>query len=151
MATGDSNGNNGRKATPRGRSRAKAATKTPTKTPTKAAPTAPVETGDDPIVELVDEPVVERANEHDLEVLMEERRAKLIKAGVLGAIAVVLITFVIQNADPVGLRILVFTVSVRLIWVIVGAVALGAAGGFLLGRPGKDLRLHGPKRRKNDS
>ena len=114
---------------------------------------------DAPVVDsVVDDPVAETggtkaalaASQMDLAKLQAARRAKLIKAAVLTAIALIFITFVLQNAQPVGVRLLAWTVSVRLIWVIVASAVLGAVGGYLVGRPDKELRLHGPNRRDED-
>lgn len=89
-------------------------------------------------------------NEIDLRQLASLRRAKVMKATVLGLIAVALIMLVIQNSTHVDVRLLFWDVSMRLIWIVVIATALGAVGGYLVGRPPKDLRLHGPRRRKED-
>ncbi len=145
MAATNGNSKSGESSSTTRRGRAKAATKTATTRSSRRRNKT-----DEATVDLSDDPVVEQANEHDLDVLKAAQRAKLIKFGILAAIAIVLITFVIQNADPVNLQILFMTVTVRLIWVIVGAVALGALAGFLLGSPPKSLRFHGPKRRKGD-
>jgi uncharacterized integral membrane protein len=90
------------------------------------------------------------ASQSDLAKLAAIRRARVIKAIALTAIALVLIIFVLQNADPVGVHILWGTVSVRLIWVIVASVLLGALAGYLVGRPAKNVLLHGPSRRQED-
>jgi uncharacterized integral membrane protein len=100
--------------------------------------------------EIGDEKEALAASQADLAKLRAVRRARLIKASILAAIAVVFITFVLQNATPVGLKVLGWTVSVRLIWVIVASMLLGAVAGYLVGRPDKQLLLHGPSRRQED-
>jgi uncharacterized integral membrane protein len=90
------------------------------------------------------------ASEKDLAKLQAATRAKVIKAAAGAVLALIFIAFVLQNADPVGLNVLGWTVSVGLIWVIVASVLLGGVAGFLVGRPGK-LLLHGPSRRQRDS
>ena len=90
------------------------------------------------------------ASETDLAKLQAARRARLIKAGILTAIALILIAFVLQNAQPVAVKLLGWTVSIRLIWVIVASALLGAVAGYLVGRPDKQILLHGPSRREED-
>jgi uncharacterized integral membrane protein len=104
----------------------------------------------DPVVEAGSPKAALAASETDLAKLQAARRARVIKAVALTAIAVVFITFVLQNAGPVGVRLLAWTVSVRLIWVIVASAVLGALAGYLVGRPEKRLLLHGPNRREED-
>ncbi len=100
--------------------------------------------------EIGDEKEALAASQADLAKLRDVRRARLIKASILAAIAVVFITFVLQNASPVALKILGWTLTVRLIWVIVVSALLGAGAGYLVGRPDKELLLHGPSRRQED-
>ena len=100
--------------------------------------------------EVGDEKAALAASQADLAKLRAVRRARLIKASILTGIAIVFITFVLQNATPVGLKVLGWTVSVRLIWVIVVSALLGAVAGYLVGRPDKQLLLHGPSRREED-
>jgi uncharacterized integral membrane protein len=90
------------------------------------------------------------ASQSDLAKLQAARRRRLIKAAVLTAIALVFIMFILQNANPVDMRVLAWTVSVRLIWIIVAAALLGALAGYVVGRPDKNLLLHGPTRRQED-
>ena len=138
----------------------------------RSAPPAPVKAkSDDPVLERIateDDagggdtagsgdagggPVNEAlaASQSDLAKLQKARRSRLIKAIVLTAIALVFITFILQNAAPIDLRILAWTVSVGLIWVLVAAAVLGALAGYLVGRPPKHLLLHGPSRRQEDT
>ena len=72
---------------------------------------------------------------------LEARRAeRVVKVAQLTLIAIVFITFVLQNADPVNVHFLVFSLNIRLIWVIFGFVVLGGVAGYLIGRPEKSLR-----------
>jgi uncharacterized integral membrane protein len=72
---------------------------------------------------------------------MEARRAeRLVRIVQLTLIAVVFAVFVLQNADPVDVNILIFSLNIRLIWVIIGFAVLGGVAGFLIGRPEKSLR-----------
>jgi len=106
------------------------------------------ETGDDISVEP---DVLIVANEVDLKKLEQARRSRLIKAGVVALAALLLIIFVLQNAKPVPVRLVFFTQSLRLIWLVVASAALGAVGGYFVAKPDKHLRLHGPRRRREDT
>jgi uncharacterized integral membrane protein len=80
---------------------------------------------------------------------MEDRqRERLFKAIQLTLIAIVFITFVLQNADGVNVTFLLFSVNIRLIWVIFGCGLLGGAAGYLIGRPDKSLRALLPQKEK---
>ena len=80
---------------------------------------------------------------------MEHRqRDLLVKTLQLTLIAIVFITFVLQNAQPVNVHFLLFSVDIRLIWVIFGCGLLGAAAGYLIGRPDKSLRALLPQKDK---
>jgi uncharacterized integral membrane protein len=80
---------------------------------------------------------------------MEARqRDRLLKFAQLTLIAIVFITFVLQNATPVNVHFLLFSVNIRLIWVIFGTGLLGVAAGYLIGRPDKSLRALLPKKEK---
>lgn len=105
--------------------------------PAKAAPTTP---------SVVDEAQRRRSDRKHLRKLQRARQARVIKAAALALIAIALITLVIQNARPVGVRLLFWTQSVRLIWVIIGSALLGAVAGYLVARPDKNIRLHPPER-----
>ena len=92
-----------------------------------------------------DEDQLRKADEEHLRKLRQVQRGRATKAVVLGTVAVLFIVFVIQNSRRVDVEFLFWAWSVRLIWVYVAATLLGAVGGFFLGRPGKQLRLHEPE------
>lgn len=147
--SGGAAGSGGPKTPKRG-----AATKrrSPRRAPKRSDDTPAVERGDDNAVGAAGDPdALIEANDEDLKKLEAARRAKVIKAAIIGLVAVALITFVLQNARPVEIHLLLWTVSMRLIWVVVVAVALGAFGGYLVGKPDKNVRLHGPRRRREDA
>jgi uncharacterized integral membrane protein len=91
-----------------------------------------------------DDERLRKADEQHLRKLRRVQRGRATKAVVLGLLAVLFITFVIQNSRTVEVRFLAWTWSVKLIWVFVVASGLGAVAGFLIGRPGKQIRLHEP-------
>jgi uncharacterized integral membrane protein len=75
-----------------------------------------------------------------LQNLEAERAQRLAKIVQLTLIAVIFAVFVLQNADPVDVNVLIFSLNIRLIWVIFGCAALGGVAGYLIGRPEKSLR-----------
>lgn len=80
---------------------------------------------------------------------MEDRqRERLVKVALLTLIAIVFITFVLQNAQGVNVHFLLFAINIRLIWVIVGSAILGGFAGYLIGRPDKSLRSLMPQKEK---
>lgn len=74
--------------------------------------------------------------------LQRDRRARLAKAIAVLAIIVLLIVFVLRNSGPIPIDFVFFTREARLIWVLVVTAILGGIVGYLLGRPGKKVRLH---------
>ena len=86
-------------------------------------------------------------DQEHLRKLSEAQRSRVIKAVVLGVIAVLFIVFVLQNARPVNVKLIFGTVTVRMIWVIVASGALGALAGFLVARPDQNIHFHLPERR----
>jgi uncharacterized integral membrane protein len=80
---------------------------------------------------------------------MEARqRERLVKAAQLTVIAVIFIAFVVQNAQPVNVHFLLFSLDIRLIWVIFGCGVLGGVAGYLIGRPDKSLRALLPQKER---
>jgi uncharacterized integral membrane protein len=86
-----------------------------------------------------------------LQNLEAQRAARLTKVVQLMLIAIVFITFVLQNAEPVDVHFLVFSLNIRLIWVIFGCGLLGGLAGYLIGRPEKSLRALLPQQEKKPS
>ena len=77
-----------------------------------------------------------------------QRAERLMKVGQLALIAIIFITFVLQNAQPVNVHFLLFSLNIRLIWVIFGCGVLGGIAGYLIGRPDKSLRALLPQKEK---
>ena len=61
--------------------------------------------------------------------------------------AVLLVLFIVGNAQPVEVNFLFGTFHPRLIWVMVTCAVLGGILGYLLGRPGHEAKS---KKRKGD-
>lgn len=83
-----------------------------------------------------------------LQNLEAQRAERVVKIVQLTLIAVVFAVFVLQNADPVDVNFLIFSLDIRLIWVIFGCAALGGVAGYLIGRPEKSLRDLLPQKEK---
>jgi uncharacterized integral membrane protein len=86
-----------------------------------------------------------------LQNLEAQRAERLVKVAQLTLIAIVFAIFVLQNADPVDVNFLIFSLNIRLIWVIFGCAALGGVAGYLIGRPEKSLRDLLPQKEKKPS
>lgn len=71
----------------------------------------------------------------------QARRARMVKAGVVAAIVVILVLFVLWNAHSVDVSLVFATIQAPLIWVIIVPVILGGLAGYLIGRPTRK-RLH---------
>ncbi len=77
----------------------------------------------------------------DLGPLAGGRRRRLGLALSLVVLAVILIAFVAENSARVEISFVFFSREVRPIWLMLVCAGLGGIVGFLLGRPGKQLRF----------
>jgi uncharacterized integral membrane protein len=105
----------------------------------------------DPLEFLGEPTESEELRKKDLQHLKRIRRARqvrLARAGVIAAVLLLLIVFVVQNDEPVPVRLLSMSGRPLLIWVIVLSAALGAVVGYLVGKPTKATRIHEPTRAK---
>ena len=57
------------------------------------------------------------------------------------SIVVVLIIFVIANSQPVKVNFVFLTRHPRLIWVMFACAVLGGLAGYLIGKPGRQVRV----------
>jgi uncharacterized integral membrane protein len=73
----------------------------------------------------------------EMELARRRRRKRLVRAGVIGLLGLLLIIFVIQNSQHVPVRFWGFHSQPRVIWLIVGCLAIGGAVGYFIGRPGR--------------
>jgi len=83
-----------------------------------------------------------RADEEHLRALARARRARVAKVAVALAIVVILVVFVIANAKPVPVSFVFVTRHPELIWVMIACAVLGGIVGYLIGRPGRQVRFH---------
>jgi uncharacterized integral membrane protein len=108
----------------------------------------------DPVIEVADQDTLtapaaelQALDQDHLQKLAAAHRSRVIKAVVLGLIAVLFVAFVLQNARPVNVKLVFGTVTVRMIWVILASAALGVLAGFLVARPEQNIHFHLPERR----
>lgn len=64
----------------------------------------------------------------------DRQRKQLITLGLLVAVAIVVLAFILENRDPVDISFIVFTAKTSLIWLIVLSLVAGAIVGHLVGR-----------------
>ena len=85
-----------------------------------------------------------REDRAHLQDLRRERQRRVTKVVVGLAIAVLLMIFIIANAHPVSVSFVFVTRKPLLIWVMLACTVLGGVVGYLIGRPGRQVRLHRP-------
>ena len=85
-----------------------------------------------------------REDRAHLQDLRRERQRRVAKVVVGLAIAVLLMIFIIANAHPVSVSFVFVTRKPLLIWVMLACTVLGGVVGYLIGRPGRQVRLHRP-------
>ncbi len=83
-----------------------------------------------------------KADQEHLHELQRARQARVAKVLVALAIVVILIIFIVSNSQPVEVDFVFVTRHPRLIWVMFACTVLGGLLGYLIGRPGKQVRLH---------
>jgi uncharacterized integral membrane protein len=88
----------------------------------------------------------ERGRAESEQVVRRARRARLAKVLVVLALVVIMIIFVTANSQGVEVDFVFVTRHPPLIWIMVVCIVLGGIVGYLVGRPGKELR----RRRKRD-
>ncbi|MBI2238039.1 MAG: hypothetical protein HYU54_05875 [Actinobacteria bacterium] len=77
----------------------------------------------------------------DLDVIRKATRRRVVLMLSILALVVFLIAFVIQNSTRVEISFVFFSREVRPIWLMVTSAVLGGIVGYLVGRPGKQIRL----------
>lgn len=82
------------------------------------------------------DPLVEHHRE-----LQRARQGRVVKLLVALFVLVVLIVFIIQNSARTQIDYVFFTRKTRLIWIMLTCAVLGGVVGYLVGRPGKQVRL----------
>lgn len=87
-------------------------------------------------------PEADRADQQHLRQLQRERQARVAKVVVGLLILGVLIAFIVSNSQSVPVHFVFFTRKPDLIWVMFACAVLGGILGYLIGRPGRQVRLH---------
>src|SRR5207247_4137162 len=69
------------------------------------------------------------------------RQGRVVKLLVALFLVVVFIVFIIQNSDRTKIDYVFFSRNTRLIWIMLACGVLGGIVGYLVGRPGKQIRF----------
>jgi uncharacterized integral membrane protein len=88
-----------------------------------------------------------KADQEHLRELQRARQARVVKVLIALALVVILTIFIVSNSQPVPVDFVFLTRRPRLIWVMFACAVLGGVIGYLVGRPGRQVRLH---RRRQD-
>ena len=81
----------------------------------------------------------------DAELARRRRRRRLVRTGGVLVLAVLVLVFVLDNAQPVEVRFWGVHSHPRLIWVIVGCLVIGGVLGYLVGRPTRRKKARAAK------
>ena len=109
----------------------------------------PREPGDDGTTPpAVEDDVAGKADRNHLRELQRQRQGRVVRVIIALAILGVLIVFIVSNSQEVDVDFVFFTRRPALIWVMFTCAILGGVVGYLIGRPGKQIRLH--RSRKED-
>jgi uncharacterized integral membrane protein len=81
----------------------------------------------------------------DIRALQKARQARVIKVLLALALAVILIIFIVSNSQPVPVDFVFVTRRPRLIWVMFTCSVIGGILGYMIGKPGKQVRLRRKK------
>ena len=77
--------------------------------------------------------------EQQLSAIHRARQARVAKVLVAAAIVVLLVIFIIDNAQPVKVNFVFLSRHPRLIWVMFVCAGLGGIAGYLIGKPGRQV------------
>jgi uncharacterized integral membrane protein len=83
----------------------------------------------------------QRHDQASLKELQRARQIRVVKVLVALVILVILAIFVIGNSQRVPVDFVFGTHRARLIWVMIGCIVLGGIAGYLIGRPGRQVRF----------
>jgi uncharacterized integral membrane protein len=86
-----------------------------------------------------------RADQEHYRALQRERQTRVAKVLVALFLVGVLVAFIVANSQSVVVHFVFVTRKPALIWVMFACAVLGGIIGYLIGRPGKQVRLHRPK------
>jgi uncharacterized integral membrane protein len=83
-----------------------------------------------------------RADREHLRDLQRARQSKVVKTLLALTLAVIFIVFILTNSQAVTVNFVFVKRKPPLIWVIFGCAVVGGIFGYLVGRPGKQIRFH---------
>jgi uncharacterized integral membrane protein len=86
-----------------------------------------------------------RADAEHYHQLQRARQARVAKVLVALFLAGVLIAFIVANSQSVIVHFVFVTRRPALIWVMFACAVIGGIIGYLIGRPGRQVRLHRKK------
>jgi uncharacterized integral membrane protein len=86
-----------------------------------------------------------KADQEHYRDLQRARQARVAKVLVILFLAGVLIAFIVANSQSVVVHFVFVTRRPALIWVMFFCALVGGIVGYLIGRPGKQVRLHRQK------
>jgi len=87
-------------------------------------------------------PAGDRADEAQLRQLQRVRQARVAKVIVALVVLGILVAFIVANSQSVIVHFVFFTRRPALIWVMFACAVLGGIFGYLIGRPGRQVRPH---------
>jgi uncharacterized integral membrane protein len=87
-----------------------------------------------------DDPAVARARDDQERHIRRARQGRVTKVLIALIVLVILITFILVNSQGVEVDFVFFTRRPPLIWIMLGCAVLGGIVGYIIGRPGKELR-----------
>jgi uncharacterized integral membrane protein len=91
-----------------------------------------------------DDPASDPIAEHHRE-LQRSRQSRVAKLLVALFLVIVFIVFIIQNSDRTKIDYVFFSRETRLIWIMLACGIVGGIVGYLVGRPGKQVRFRRKK------
>jgi uncharacterized integral membrane protein len=91
-----------------------------------------------------------RADREHFRELQKARQGRVVKTLLALALAVVFIVFILTNSQAVTVNFVFVKRKPPLIWVMFGCAVVGGIFGYLVGRPGKQIRFHRRRRGEED-
>jgi uncharacterized integral membrane protein len=98
----------------------------------------------------VDRDEAQRADREHFRELQRARQARVVKTLLALTLAVIFIVFILTNSQAVTVNFVFVKRKPPLIWVMFGCAVVGGLFGYLVGRPGKQIRLHRRRQGKED-
>jgi uncharacterized integral membrane protein len=91
---------------------------------------------------------VPRGPGDESELAHRRRRKRLLRTGGIAVVGVLVLIFVLDNAQSVEVRFWGVHSQPRLIWLIVACLLIGGVVGYLVGRPGRRRKDKGAKAKR---